>query len=64
MFSLVGVHITVLKGLTIDLHFLIPANTAQILNPIGELVIPIGIRSKEAKGEVEINSVILKAKKI
>ena len=31
---------------------------AQILNPIAELVIPIGILSKEAKAEIEIHPVI------
>ena len=34
--------------LIIDLHFLIPLAIAQIFNPIGELMIPIGIPSKEA----------------
>ena len=31
----------------------IPAVIAQIFNPISELVIPIGIPSKEAKAEIE-----------
>ena len=35
--------------LIIDLYFLIPAVIAQIFNPIAELVIPIGIPSKQAK---------------
>ena len=35
--------------LIIDLYFLIPAAIAQIFNPIAELVIPIGIPSKETK---------------
>ena len=33
--------------------FLIPAVIAQIFNPIAELVIPIGIPTKEAKEEME-----------
>ena len=33
--------------LIIDLRFLIPAVTAQIFNPIAELVIHIGIPSKK-----------------
>ena len=44
--------------LFIDLYFLIPVTMAQILNPIAELVIPIGILSKEAKAEIEIHPVI------
>ena len=35
--------------LIIDLYFLIPTFIAQIFNPIEELVIPIGIPTKEAK---------------
>ena len=35
--------------LIIDLYFLIPAAVAQIFNPMAELVIPIGIPTKEAK---------------
>ena len=46
-----------------DLHFLIPAVIAQILNPIAELVIPTGTPSEEAKAEVEIHPVIVEAKK-
>ena len=68
-------------SLTSDLHFLIPAATAQIFllqnyfrtiaeyiklntlnNPIAELVIPLGIRSKDGKAEIEIHSVIVEAK--
>ena len=43
--------------LIIDLHVLIPAVIAQIFNPIAEQVIPIGIPSKEAKAEIEIQPV-------
>ena len=43
--------------LIIDLHVLIPAVIAQIFNPIAEHVIPIGIPSKEAKAETEIQPV-------
>ena len=48
--------------LIIDLYFLIPAVIAQSFHPIAELVIPIGIPSKEAKVEIEIHPVIVKAK--
>ena len=48
--------------LIIDLYFLIPAAIAQILNPIAELLIPIGIPSKEAKAEIQINPVTTEAK--
>ena len=47
--------------LIIDLYFLIPAIIAQILNPIPELVIPIGIPSKEAKAEMEIHPITVEA---
>ena len=47
--------------LIIDLYFLIPAAIAQIFNPITELVIPIGIPSKEPKAEIEIHPVIAEA---
>ena len=58
---------TILSGLfffllIIDLYFLIPAVIAQIFNHIAELVIPIGIPSKEAKSEIEIYPVIAEAK--
>ena len=39
--------------LIIDLYFLIPAIISQIFNPIAELVIPIGIPTKEVKAERE-----------
>ena len=39
------------NNLIIDLYFLIAAVIAQVFNPISELVIPIGIPSKEAKAE-------------
>ena len=38
--------------LIIDLYFLIPAAITQLFNLIAELVIPIGILSKEAKAEI------------
>ena len=47
--------------LIIDLYFLIPAAIAEIFIPIAELVIPIGISSKEAKAEIEIYAVIVEA---
>ena len=39
--------------LIIDLYFLIAAVITQIFNPIAELVILIGIPSKEVKAEIE-----------
>ena len=48
--------------LIIDLYFLIPAFIAQIFNPIAELIIPIGIPTKEAKEEMETHPVIAEAK--
>ena len=48
--------------LIIDLYFSIPTVIAQIFNPITELVIPIGIPSKEAKTEIEIYPVTAEAK--
>ena len=48
--------------LIIALCFLIPAVITQIFNHIGELVISIGIRTKEAKAEMETHPVIIEAK--
>ena len=45
-----------------DLHFLIAAVIAQILNPIAELVIPIEMLTKEEKAEVETYPAIVEAK--
>ena len=39
-----------------------PETIAQIFKPTAELVIPIGISSKEAKPEIEIHAVIAEAK--
>ena len=47
--------------LIINLYFLIPAVIAQIVNPVAELVIPIGIPNKEPKAEFEINPVVVEA---
>ena len=48
--------------LIIDLHFSIPAVTRQVFNPIAELVIPIGIPTKEEKAEIQIHPVIVEPK--
>ena len=48
--------------LIIDLYSLVPVIIAQIFNPIVELVIPIGIPSKEAKAEIEIHAVTSETK--
>ena len=45
--------------LIIESFFLIPAVITQIFNPIEELVIPIGIPTKEAKTEIETHPVIV-----
>ena len=50
-----------LSFLIIDLY-LIPAVIAHIFNPIAELVISIGIPTKEEKTEMETNPVIVEAK--
>ena len=42
--------------------FLIPAVIVQIFNPLAELIIPIGIPSKEAKAETEIHPITAKSK--
>ena len=45
--------------LIIDLYFLIAKVIAQIVYPIVELAIPIGLLTKEAKSEIEKHPVIL-----
>ena len=65
MFNLVFLNSTILSCfffLNIDLYFLITAVIAQIFNPIAELVIPIGILSKEAKVKIKTHPVIAEAK--
>ena len=44
--------------LIIDLYFLIVAAITQIFYSAAELVIPIGIPTKEAKAEIEAHPVI------
>ena len=46
--------------LIMELYFLIPVAITQVFNPITELVIPIGMPSKEAKAEIEMQQVIVK----
>ena len=41
--------------LIIDSHFLVAAVIAKIFNPMAEVVVPIGIPSKESKAEIEIH---------
>ena len=48
--------------LIIDLYFSIAAVIAQTFNPIAEIMIPIGIPTKEAKTEIEIYPVIVEPK--
>ena len=45
-----------------DLYFLIPAVITQIFNPVGELVIPIGIPTEEAKTEMGTHPVTVEIK--
>ena len=51
-----------LSFFNIDLYFLTPALMAQIFNPNAELVIPIGILTKEAKVKIETHTVTAEAK--
>ena len=44
--------------LIINLYMLIPAAIAQMFNHIVQLLIPIGIATKEAKAEMETHPVI------
>ena len=48
--------------LIIDLYFLIPAVITEVFNSVSELVIPIGIPTKEAKAEMETHPVIVEPK--
>ena len=48
--------------LIIDLCFVILAVIAQNFNPVAELIIPIGIPTKEAKTQMETNPVIAEPK--
>ena len=48
--------------LIIDLYFLIPEVIAQIFNQIAELLILLGILTKEQKVEMETHPVIVEAK--
>ena len=52
----------ILFFLIIDLRFLIPAVITQIFNPGAELVIPIGIPTKEVKAEIETHTVTMEIK--
>ena len=52
----------VLFLLIIDLYFLTSAVIVQIRNPIAELVLPMGIINKKAKGEIEIHLIMAEAK--
>ena len=46
-------------SLNIDLYFVIPLVFTQTFNLTAELVIPIGILTKEAKAEIETHPVIV-----
>ena len=48
--------------LPINLYFSIPAVITQIFKPIGELIIPIGTPTKEAKAEMDTHPVTGKTK--
>ena len=45
-----------------DLYFLNSAVIAQIFGPIAELVVPIGIPTKDTKAEMATHTVIVEAK--
>ena len=45
------------SNIIIDLIFLIPAVIPQFFNTVAELVLPIGIATKEAKAEMETHPV-------
>ena len=49
--------------LIIDLYFLIAAVITQMVNPIVELVIPIGIPTKEAKEKMKTHPVTVETNK-
>ena len=46
----------------IDLYFLIPEVIAKIFNPTAELVIPTGIPTNEANGEIETQPLTVEIK--
>ena len=48
--------------LIIDIYFLIATVIAHIFNPSAKLVIPIGMRIKEPKAEIEIHLVTAEGK--
>ena len=48
--------------LIIELYFLISAVITQIFSSTAELVMPIGIPTKEAKAEIETHQVTAEAK--
>ena len=48
--------------LIIELYILIPAASAEIVNPIADLVTPILITSKETKSKIEICAPIVGSK--
>ena len=48
--------------LIIDLYFLIPTVITQIFYLTAKLVVPTGITTKEAKGEMETYSVTVETK--
>ena len=48
--------------LIIDLYVLIPTVITQIFNPTVELLIPIGIPTKEARADMETHSVTVEIK--
>ena len=48
--------------LLLFLDYLIPAVITQTFNPVTELVIPIGILTKQAKAEIETHLVTVEIK--
>ena len=48
--------------LLVQLYFLIPAVIPQVFSPAAEIITPRVITTKEAKAEIEIHLVTVKAK--
>ena len=57
--TILSYHASSFFFLIIDLYLLLPVLITQIFNPIAELIIPIGILTKEGKAEMETHPVIL-----
>ena len=61
MLTILFYHASISYFLIIDFYFLIPAVTEQIFNSITEIVISVGIPSKEAEAETKTHTIIVEA---